>query len=393
MSPSRGREEKSSSRAAAPAGFDAFLGNARIVSALRGMLAAGRVPHALLFTGPRGIGKYTLARMFAQAANCERLKDNFCGECDPCKRIAQLADPLPLIEKGLAERGDSADAATVERVPLILQTHPDVWVFVPDPIRWKSPVVRPVLHVGQLRAIQRAAYFRPTARRRVFILDGADTMRPDYSNIFLKVLEEPPESATLILLAPNPFALLPTIRSRCIQFTFASLEAELVDRVLRQHTGLDSARRQLAAELGEGSPGVAMELDLEAAAGLRNSALAILENAAGAGSFGELFGRTNQLAKQREIPFERVLDVFYSLLSDLLELTWVPSEQQLRNPALRKRLEALSKKVDSAWVTTAIGGIDRLHGRLRRNVNRQLGLDAVATSLAGRTADLGQPHE
>jgi len=250
VSSSRGREEKSSSRAAAPAGFDAFLGNARIVSALRGMLAAGRVPHALLFTGPRGIGKYTLARMFAQAANCERLKDNFCGECDPCKRIAQLADPLPLIEKGLAERGDSADAATVERVPLILQTHPDVWVFVPDPIRWKSPVVRPVLHVGQLRAIQRAAYFRPTARRRVFILDGADTMRPDYSNIFLKVLEEPPESATLILLAPNPFALLPTIRSRCIQFTFASLEAELVDRVLRQHTGLDSARRQLAAELG-----------------------------------------------------------------------------------------------------------------------------------------------
>ena len=130
-----------------------------------------------------------------------------------------------------------------------------------------------------------------------------------------------------------------------------------------------------------------------ASAALRNGALAVLGNAASAGSFSELFGRTNQLAKQREIPFERVLDVFYSLLSDLLELTWVPSEQQLRNPALRKRLEALSKKVDSAWVTMAIGGIDRLHGRLRRNVNRQLGLDAVATSLAGRAADLSQPRE
>ncbi len=392
MSPKRSRDESSPVETPASGGFDSFLGNARIVSALRGMLLAGRVPNALLFSGPKGIGKYTLARMFAQAANCERLKDNFCGECDSCKRIALLADPRPLIEKGLAERGESADAATVERIPLILQTHPDVWVFVPDPIRLKSPVVRPVLHVGQLRAIQRAAYFRPAGRRRVFILDGADTMRPDYSNIFLKVLEEPPESATLILLAPNPFALLPTIRSRCIQFSFASLEAARVDQVLRDRTDLDSARRKLAAELGEGSPGVAMELDLEAAAALRLNLLAILESAASDGSFTDLFVRTTQLSKQREIPFERILDVLYSVLNDLLVLTWVPSETHLRNPTLRKRLEALSAKVDPAWVVSAIEGFDRLHGRLRRNVNRQLGLDAVVTSLAGRVAGWSHPR-
>src|SRR5207302_10716552 len=62
-------------------GFSEFLGNERIVLALRGALRSGRVPHALLFTGPRGVGKFTLARMFAQAANCERMKDDFCGEC------------------------------------------------------------------------------------------------------------------------------------------------------------------------------------------------------------------------------------------------------------------------------------------------------------------------
>src|ERR1700720_2188444 len=98
-------------------GFDQFLGNQRIVSALRGMLSRERMPSALLFAGPRGIGKFTLARMFAQAANCERLKDDFCGECDTCRRIARLADPRPLIEQGLTERGEGADAATVERVP------------------------------------------------------------------------------------------------------------------------------------------------------------------------------------------------------------------------------------------------------------------------------------
>ena len=113
--------------------------------------------------------------------------------------------------------------ATVERVPLLLETHPDVWAIVPDPVRLKDPVARPVLHVGQLRAVQRAAYFKPQGRRRVFLIDGAETMRWDLANIFLKILEEPPESATLILLAPNPFQLLPTIRSRCLQFSFTPL--------------------------------------------------------------------------------------------------------------------------------------------------------------------------
>src|ERR1700744_6060495 len=169
-------------------GFSEFLGNEQIIAALRGAMRAERAPHALLFTGPRGVGKFTLARMFAQAANCERLKDDFCGECETCKRIALLANPEPLIEQGLAERGESADAATVERIPLILQTHPDVWAIVPDPVRLKTPVARPMLRIGQLRAVQRAAYFQPMGRRRVFILDGAETMRGNVANAFLKIL-------------------------------------------------------------------------------------------------------------------------------------------------------------------------------------------------------------
>src|SRR5260370_7717878 len=129
-------------------GFDDFLGNQRIVTALRGALRSERVPHALLFPGPRGVGKFTLARMFAQAANCERLTHDFCGECPTCQRIALLADPQTLIEQGLTERGESADAATVERVPLILQSHPDVWALVPDPVPLKNPLARPLLPIA-----------------------------------------------------------------------------------------------------------------------------------------------------------------------------------------------------------------------------------------------------
>ena len=365
-------------------GFGEFSGNERVVTALRGMLRGERVPHAMLFTGPRGVGKYTLAVMFAQAANCARSKDDSCGECEPCRRIGLLKDPGPLVEQGLAERGESPDAATVERVPLILQTHPDAWSIVPDPVRLRTPVARPVLHVGQLRAVQRAAYFKPLCQRRVFILDGAETMRWDLANIFLKILEEPPESATLVLLAPNPYLLLPTIRSRCLQFFFAPLAAEQVEQLLAERTKLEAAERKLAAQLAEGSPGVAMRLNLEGAAQLRRDVLMVLERAVEARSYGELFAETAQLVKNQKESFENLLEVFYSVCTDLLELSCGLKNCELRNPSLRQELEALSRKIDLDWVAQAVEGLDELHGRLRRNINRQLGLDAVAVTLAVR---------
>jgi DNA polymerase-3 subunit delta' len=363
-------------------GFSEFLGNERIVAALRGALRSERVPHALLFSGPRGLGKYTLARMFAQAANCERLKDDFCGECETCKRIALLADPEKLIEQGLAERGESADAASVERVPLILQTHPDVWALVPDPVRLKSPVARPMLRIGQLRAVQRAAYFQPMGRRRVFIMDGAETMRQDVSNVFLKVLEEPPGSATLILTAPSPYTLLPTIVSRCLQFHFAPLSQSDVENILKEKTDRNAPELKMAAQLAEGSPGLAIEMNVEETAGRRRNALRILERAAQGQGFAQLFAGTAAFAKDRESSFEDQLGVFYGLLTDLLELTSGVKEPVLRNVPLAKELAALAKSVDTRWVMRAIAGFDDLHAGARRNLNRQLGLDALAASLA-----------
>ncbi len=363
-------------------GFSEFLGNEKIVAALRGALRSARVPHALLFTGPRGVGKYTLARMFAQAANCERMTDDYCGECATCRQISQLADLQKLIEQGLAERGDSADAATVERVPLILQSHPDVWAIVPDPVRLKSPVARPMLRIGQLRAVRRAAYFQPSAKRRVFILDGAETMRSDVANVFLKILEEPPGSATLILTAPSPFSLLPTILSRCLQFHFAPLPIAEVESILKAHSDRKATELKLAAQLSEGSPGMALELDLEDAVEKRRTALRILQRAAQGQGFAQLFAYTAALAKDRESSFEELLGVFYGLLSDLLELNAGVRAPLLRNPHLSKELETLARSVDPDWIGRAVSGMDKLAGGLRRNLNRQLGLDALALSLA-----------
>jgi hypothetical protein len=92
------------------------------------------------------------------------------------------------------------------------------------------------------------------------------------------------------------------------------------------------------------------------------------------------------MAKDREASFEEQLDIFYGLLSDLLELTAGVREPLLRNTQLAKGLTALSKRIDSRWVMRAITGFDELHMGARRNLNRQLGLDALAASLGPRGA-------
>jgi DNA polymerase-3 subunit delta' len=371
-------------------GFQEFLGNERVVTALRNMLREKRVPSALLFTGPRGLGKFTLARMFAQAANCERLPDDFCGECGNCVRITALADVEKLVVQGLAERGESADTAQVERAPLLLETHPDVWAIVPDPVRLRTPVARPLIRAGQLRAVQRAASYMPQARRRVFILDGADTIRRSEADILLKSLEEAPPTSTLILLATRPDYLQATIRSRCISFHFAPVPAADVESMLAARREMKAGERRSIAQLSEGSPGVALTFDLEESRRLRSEALSLLRQAVQGKSFSGLFAATAAMTKNDEVPFEKRLEVFYSLLTDLLAIAVAPNGGALRNPDMREDLERLGRMVDGGWISRATGNLDRLESRLRRNIGKQLGLDAWAVNLAHKSSRIAE---
>jgi DNA polymerase-3 subunit delta' len=243
-------------------------------------------------------------------------------------------------------------------------------------------VARPMIRVGQLRAVQRAAYFRPQGKRRLFILDGADTMRWNDADVFLKILEEPPESATLILLAPTPDSLLPTIRSRSLQFHFAPVPAEQVEQFLKDSAHGKPSERNLIAQLSCGSPGAALALDLERSQRLRKGVLSLLERAATGDKYAGVFAATAQFAKQENESFENVLEVLYSLFTDLLEFTLSPKSRVPRNPDLQAEIEALGKKVNGDWVLHATRGLDILESRLRRNIGRQLGLDALMMSLA-----------
>ena len=199
--------------------FSDFHGNAETVHRLRDMLARDRFPHAVVLAGGQGSGKYTLALMLAQALNClsplqtDGLPD-FCGKCANCTRIAQAADLDARFAEAVEARENLRETDKKE-TRLFVQTHPDVLVIPPDPPQM-------MIKVDQVRRVIETIYYRPAeGRERVYIFTDSAFMK-EAANSLLKVLEEPPEFATIFLLTENPGELLPTIRSRSMVFQLGS---------------------------------------------------------------------------------------------------------------------------------------------------------------------------
>ncbi len=182
-------------------GFSDFHGNVEVVRRLREMLAHERFPQAIILAGPSGSGKYTLALMLAKAMNClspvttDGLPD-FCGVCANCVRIGQAEDLENRCVEAVEARENLRETDKKE-TRIFLQTHPDVLVIPPDP-------PQKMIKVDQVRRVIETIYFRPgEARERVYIFTDAAFMK-EAANSLLKVLEEPPEFATIFLLAENP---------------------------------------------------------------------------------------------------------------------------------------------------------------------------------------------
>src|SRR6202161_124450 len=209
--------------------FSDFQGNAETVRRLRDMLARERFPHAVVLAGGQGSGKYTLALMLAQALDClapvktDGLPD-FCGKCANCTRIAQGMDLDARFAEAVEARENLRDADKAE-TRLFVQTHPDVLIIPPDPPQM-------LVKVDQVRHVIHEIYYKPAeGGERVYIFSDADFMK-EAANSLLKILEEPPEFATIFLLTDNPTALLPTIRSRCMHLRLAPIPVDEVERYL-----------------------------------------------------------------------------------------------------------------------------------------------------------------
>ena len=200
--------------------FSAFIGQEGLLADLRKAIREGRVGHAYLFLGPEGVGRRTLASIFAQALLCERGEEEPCDSCRSCR----------LVQAG---------------------SHPDLFSLAPE---------AGVLRIEQMRSLRGQVAYKPLlGKRRVFLLAEMEKMTEAAANSFLLTLEEPPRGVVFIGWALAGAAILPTVLSRCQIFTLrplspAALAGALVAR------GVDAGKAAEVAEEAEGLPGKALTL-------------------------------------------------------------------------------------------------------------------------------------
>src|SRR5271165_1648538 len=369
--------------------FSDFAGNPETVHRLREMLARDRFPHAVILSGAQGAGKYTLALMLARAMNClerpakgstigsDGLPD-FCGRCSNCTRIAQSADLDARFAEAVEAREDLRDADKKE-TRLFVQTHPDVLIIPPDPPQM-------MIKVDQVRRVIETIYYRPAeAREKVYIFTSSAFMK-EAANSLLKVLEEPPEFASIFLLTENAGELLPTIRSRSMTFNLSAIPfPEIENRLASLRPDWNARQRALVARLSEGAIGRALSFDLEGYVAARSHALILLKSALGGSGNSDhtdLFKTTEGYRPGAEgrAKIDSLLRTLYSLLEDVM-LLQSGSPQLVRNTDILGELKKMSEAADFAWVQRAAAGLGEVERGLRRNLLRSLSLDAFATAL------------
>jgi DNA polymerase III subunit delta' len=361
-------------------GFSDFHGNGDTVRRLREMLAHNRLPQAVVLAGPAGAGKYTLALMLAKAINClapvttDGLPD-FCGECSNCVRIAQSEDLDARFSEAVEAR-DGLRETDKKETRLFVQTHPDVLVIPPDPPQM-------MIKVDQVRRVIETIYYRPgEAKERVYIFTASAFMK-EAANSLLKVLEEPPEFATIFLLAENAGALLPTIRSRSMMVTLNALAAEEIEQYLEKHRpDWNPKQRALVARLSEGAVGRARSFDVAAYTAARGHALTVLKSALSVGDHSELFKvtETYRAGAEGRNKTEKLLRATYSLLQDLTFLN-SGTPELVRNTDIGAELKALAESADFDWISLASDRLAEVERGMRRNLLRSLSLDAFAVAL------------
>ncbi len=361
--------------------FADFLGNASTVRILREALAAGRLPHAIILAGPAGAGKYTLALMLAQAANClapplapDGLPD-FCGTCAHCRRIAAGGAREQRVAEAVAAREELRDVDKRD-TRVLIQTHPDVLIIPPDPPQL-------LIKLGQVRTVINRIYRSPAEAARAFYIFTASNFMKEAANSLLKILEEPPTHATLMLLTTNPQELLPTIRSRAASFRLGALAVDELEALLTsRRTELKPAQRALVARLAQGAAGRATSFDLEAYLAGRQEALTLIRGALGEQEFSAVFRLTEtyRAGAEGQQKTERLLSACAGLLEDLL-LLQSGNALLVRNVDLEAELRRLSQEVSFSWIEQAARSLHQVETGMRRNLLRSLSLDAFAVSL------------
>jgi DNA polymerase-3 subunit delta' len=304
------------------------VGHDRLIGLLKRSVAGGTLPPSLLFAGPAGVGKRKTALSLAQVLNCLSPRDgDACGVCAACSRIA---------------RG----------------VHPEVAVI--------EPVETGVIRTDQVRVFIERATYRPfEGKRRVVIIDDADTLMEQAQNALLKTLEEPSPSSVFILVTSRPDVLLPTIRSRCPQLRFRPLSPGDIAAALIAR-GMPEREARAISATANGSVGDALaaaggeQVDArEIAQRVLAKAAAELEPARRLDAAKDLLTKTGSGGAADREQLSSYLRAMASLLRDVEVLATGADAAGLANPDARQVLERLTPAYQRDRGVRAFAAVDQ----------------------------------
>ena len=338
-----------------------LIGNKPAAEALTRLIASGRVPNALLFAGPEGVGKKQFAIELARRLVCPHTENAVaCSQCSACQRAGEFS--IPVFEKG--EHSEF----------VFFSQHPDIGMIVP---------FRRNLRIGAVRALEVEAHFRPyEANARVFIVEEADKMNDAASNALLKTLEEPPPTSHIILIASRADSLLQTIRSRCQTIRFGPIAFEEIERYLIDVAEFSPEDAKLAARVSGGSLARALAIVPASFRTQRISMLGVVK-AAAADSKRDLLAAAEEMndAKAKDEYDEKLL-----ILQDLIHDVWLLSKGQDPSSILHidiaAELTALSEGFEPSALARWLSDIETMRENFIVNLNRKISTDSLFLSAA-----------
>ena len=291
-----------------PAGFDALVGQDHVVKALRHALDQGRLHHAYLFTGTRGVGKTTIARILAKALNCEQgVSASPCGECSVCVEVRENRF-IDLIEVDAASRTGVDDTREL---------------------------------------LDNAQYMPSQGRYKVYLIDEVHMLSTASFNALLKTLEEPPEHVKFLLATTDPKKVPATVLSRCLQFQLKNMSREVIAQYLADVLATESVTFETGA----------LEVIARSAAGSMRDALSLTDQAIayGEGSLTES-DVTDMLGIVGEQDVEAVLESLRS--GDARQLMQVSAMLSEQNTDFAELLGRIAEALHRMAVASATGAND-----------------------------------
>lgn len=286
---------------------------------LLGALKKGKLSSSYLFSGPRGIGKMTMAVEFAKAVNCLQATEPAGDACDTCSAC---------------EKADK-------------RIHADLIIVTPSEAQ---------IRIDEIRTVDAALSLKPfEGRSKVVIIDDADTMNISAANAFLKTLEEPPQSSIIILVSANPDRLPDTIRSRCTRINFSPLSRESCREVLKRHLPGEDA--DYAAGLCMGSPGTVLGPDIRQE---RARFLSLLK--------AMLNSEPDSWASREEM--SRTFEVLQTVLRDMAVLKTGGAPESAMNSDLIGEILEISTIVDLQGIIGLYDEVTKLGDSMKFNPNK-----------------------